>query len=84
MAPDNRAISGPYEAIPYPGTGISNPFLSSGESTNFRFLSGRARIVEKLSPIAAESLILQHGAAALTDGLAELQRIIELWAIAKG
>jgi len=30
------------------------------------------------------SLILQHGPAALTDGLTELQRIIELWAIAKG
>ena len=30
------------------------------------------------------SLILQPGPAALTDGLAELQKIIELWAIAKG
>src|SRR5215472_13303990 len=34
-----------------PGTGSSNPLPSSGESTNFRFLSGGARIVEKLSPI---------------------------------
>src|SRR5215469_3034684 len=33
----------------YPrGTRSSNPFLSSGESANFRFLSGGARIVEKL------------------------------------
>jgi len=30
------------------------------------------------------SLILQPGPAALTDGLAELQRIIKRWAIAKG
>src|SRR5215472_9948516 len=30
------------------------------------------------------SLILQPGPAALTDGLAELQRIIERWAIAEG
>ena len=30
------------------------------------------------------SLILQPGPAALTDGLAELQTIIERWAIAKG
>ena len=30
------------------------------------------------------SLILQPGPAALTDGLAELERIIERWAIAKG
>ena len=31
-----------------PGTGISNPSPSSGESANHRFLSGGARIVEKL------------------------------------
>jgi iron complex transport system substrate-binding protein len=30
------------------------------------------------------SLILQPGPAALTDGLAELQKIIDGWAIAKG
>ena len=39
-----------------PGTGSSNPPPSSGESTNFRFLSGGARIVEKLSPIVIEAV----------------------------
>ena len=49
---------------PHRGTDNSNPHPSSGESTNFRFLSGGARIVEKLSPIVTGYVVAAMGAAA--------------------
>ena len=43
------------------GTGSSNPSPSSGESANFRFLNGGARIVEKLSPIVTSYVLAATG-----------------------
>ena len=44
-----------------PRTGGSNPPPSRDESTNFRFLSGEARIVEKLSPIVTGYVVATTG-----------------------